>query len=106
MIVKINNDYTIRFKNNYYQLNEIQPITVCKKDEVIIAEHLNGEIKIAMRNTYLNYFKLPEMPRKKIEVKLAALTNRKPTNWKPPFNHPWRQQFLLSKKQPILSTNK
>jgi len=103
---KINNDYTIRFKNNYYQLNEIQPTMVCKKDEVIIEEHLNGEIKIAIRNYYLNYFKLPERPKKEIDVKLIALTNRKPANWKPPFNHPWRQQFLY-KKQPILAaTNK
>jgi len=103
---KINNDYTIRFKSNYYQLNEIQPTTVCKKDEVIIEEHLNNEIKIALRNNYLNYFKLPERPKKEIEVKLIALTNRKPSNWKPPFNHPWRQQFLFNKKQPILTANK
>lgn len=103
---KVNNDYTIRFKSNYYQLNEIQPATVCKKDEVIVEEHLNGEIKIALRNNYLNYFKLPERPKKEIEVKLIALTNRKPTNWKPPFNHPWRQQLLFNKKQPILTANK
>jgi len=103
---KINNDYTVRFKNNYYQLNEIQPTTVCKQDEVTIEEHLNGEIKIALRNNYLNYFKLPERPKKEIEVRLIALTNRKPSNWKPPFDHPWRQQFLNHKKQPILAANK
>ena len=103
---KINNDYTVRFKNNYYQLNEIQPTTVCKKDKVIMEEHLDGGIKIALRNNYLNYFRLPERPKKEIEIKLIALTSRKPSNWKPPFNHPWRQQFLY-KKQPILSaTNK
>jgi hypothetical protein len=103
---KINNDYTIRFKNNYYQLNEVQPTTVCKKDEVIIEEHLNGEIKIAVRNNYLNYVRLPERPKKEIEIKLIALTSRKPANWKPPFNHPWRQQFLFNKKQPILAADK
>lgn len=105
-IRKINNDYTVRFNNNYYQLNEIQPTTVCKQDEIIIEEHLNGEIKIALRDNYLNYFKLPDRPKKEIEIKLIALTNRKPSDWKPPLNHPWRQQFLY-KKQPILSaTNK
>ena len=103
---RINNDYTVRFKNNYYQLNEIQPTTVCKQDEVTIEEHLNGEIKIALRNNYLNYFKLPERPKKEIEIRLIALTSRKPANWKPPFNHPWRQQFLDHKKQPILAANK
>lgn len=99
---KINNDYTIRFKNNYYQLNEIQSTTVYKKDDVTIEEHLNGEIKIAVRDKYLNYTKLPERPKKEIEIKLAALTHERQSNWKPPTDHPWRTQFLTNKKQPIL----
>src|SRR3989339_204295 len=99
----INNDYTVRFKNNYYQLTETQPATVYKKDKVIIEEHLNGEIKICNRKHYLNYFCLPEKPRKEIDVKLVALTSKRPTSWKPPINHPWRTQFLINKKQPILS---
>ena len=102
----INNDYTVRFKNNYYQLTETQPATVYKKDKVIIEEHLNGEIKICNRKHYLNYFCLPEKPRKEIDVKLVALTSKRPTSWKPPINHPWRTQFLINKKQPILSAVK
>jgi hypothetical protein len=100
----IYNDYTVRFKSNYYQLEEVQPTTVYKKSKVTMEEHLDGALKIRVRESYLNYFKLPERPKKEIEIKLIALTGRKPTDWKPPFNHPWRQQFLI-KKQPILSTN-
>jgi len=100
----INNDYTVRFKNNYYQLNKTQPTTVYKKDSVIIEEHLNGEIKISVRNHYLNYFCLPERPRKEIDVKLVALTNKPPISWKPPANHPWRTPFFINKKQSILAT--
>lgn len=103
---RVNNDYTVRFKNNYYQLNETQTTTVCKKDKVIIEEHLSGEIKIALRNKYLDYMKLPERPKKEIEVELAALTAKSPLGWKPPINHPWRTQFLISKKQPILTAAK
>lgn len=102
----VKNDYTIRFKNNYYQLREMQPITVCKRDKVIIEEHLNGDLKIAMRNKYLNYFKLSDRPKKEIEIKLIALTKTKPVNWVPPFNHPWRKQFLNNKKQPVETTGK
>jgi hypothetical protein len=97
----INNDYTIRFKNNYYQLKEIQSTTVYKRDRVIVEEHLNGEVKIAIRNKYLNYFILPERPKKEIEIKLAALTVKKQSNWIPPANHPWRTQFLINKKQKV-----
>ncbi len=95
---KINNDYTVRFKNNYYQLQEVQPTMVYKKDEIIIEEHLNGEVKISLRNCYLNYTCLPERPKKEIDVRLVALTSKKQTLWKPPANHPWRKQFLFTKK--------
>lgn len=98
---KINNDYTIRFENNYFQLAETQPTTVYKKDTVTVEEHLTGEIKISIRKHYLNYFRLPERPKKEIDIKLAALTAKPPTTWKPPANHPWRMQFFINKKQPI-----
>lgn len=100
---KVCNDYTVRFKNNYYQLQETQPTTVYKKDAVIIEEHLHGEVKISLRNQYLNYSCLPERPKKEIDVKIIALTNKKQNTWKPPVDHPWRRLFLISKKQPILS---
>jgi len=98
----INNDYTIRFKSNYYQLKQEQPTNVYKRDKIIVEEHLNGEIKLALRNKYLEYFCLPERPKKEIDVKLIALTRNKAIGFKPPLDHPWRQQYIF-KKQPILS---
>lgn len=92
------NDYTVRFQNSYYQLDEIQPATVYKKDKVIIEEHLNGELKINLKDHYLNFKVLPERPRKEIDIKLPAITARKISGWKPPINHPWRTQFIYSKK--------
>ncbi|MEK7131126.1 MAG: ISNCY family transposase [Patescibacteria group bacterium] len=103
---KVRNDYTIRFQNNYYQLQEVQPTTVYKKDAIIIEEHLNGEVKISLRNHYLNYSCLPERPKKELDVKLVALTSKKSTNWKPPTDHPWRKSFFINKKQPVLLVGK
>lgn len=103
---RVNNDYTIRFKNNYYQLNETQPTAVCKKDAVVVEERLIGEIKISLRGHYLNHFRLPERPKKEINIKLAALTARKRSGWIPPADHPWRRSFLFNGKQPILSAAK
>ncbi len=94
---KVNNDYTIHFKKHYYQLDEVQPTTVYKKDEIIVEEHLDNEIKIRIRETYLKYTELPERPKKEIDVKLAALTKRKQSSYKPDDKHPWRQQYILSK---------
>lgn len=103
---RINNDYTVRFKNSYYQLTETQPTAVCKKDAIIVEERLTGEIKISLRNHYLNHFRLSERPMKEVNIKLAALTARKQSGWKPPADHPWRRSFLFNKKQPILSAAK
>jgi len=99
------NDYTIRFEKQYFQLKQEQPTTVYKKDTVIVEKRLNGEIKINSKGYYLNYTELPERPKKEINVKLVALTNRKPSQWKPPADHPWKNQFLWDKvknNQPVL----
>ena len=61
---RVNNDYTIRYKNKYFQLDKVQPTTVYKKDIVIVEEHLDRQIKIRIRDKYLNYQILPERPKK------------------------------------------
>ena len=96
---KVNNDYTIMFDNKYFQLDREQPVTVYKKDAVIIEEHLGGELKINLKGHYLNYAVLPERPKKQIDVKLPALTKRKQSDWKPPIDHPWRRSFIGSIRQ-------
>lgn len=96
---KINNDYTIRFKNKYYQLDKLQPVTVYKKDAVIMEELLNGVVKINLKERYLNYWVLPEKPKKEINIKLSALTAREPNGWRPPADHPWRKYSLTVKKR-------
>ncbi len=99
------NDYTVRIHNNYYQLEETQPTTVYKKTKVIIEEHLDGEVKIRLRDNYLNYFKLPERPKKEIDIKLPALTLRKSTAHKPPANHPWKQNYIIPRTANLLISN-
>jgi hypothetical protein len=90
---KVGNDYTVMFKSRFFQLDQTQPTTVYKKDTVTIEEHLNGETKINLKDVYLNYFILPERPKKMIDLPLVALTNRLP-DYKPPANHPWRRMTL------------
>ena len=97
----INNDYTVMFKNKFYQLEEKQPTTVFKKDTVIIEEHLDGEVKINLKGHYLKYMVLPEMPKKQIDMPVAALTNRKP-DYKPPVDHPWRRMIINPVKEKLI----
>ena len=86
---RIHNDFTIQFKQTFYQLKEIQPTTVFKRDSVRMIERLDGKVKIEYKGYHLNYFMLPEKPMK-VSVLPAVLTEHK-LNWVPPQNHPWRQ---------------
>jgi len=89
---KVNNDYTISFRANWYQLSNTQNTTIYRGDSVLVEEHLDDTLHVFKNNISLGYIKLPERP-KKIEMKVTALTRNKP-QWKPPASHPWRRDFF------------
>lgn len=68
----VQNDWTISFKNQWYQLTKDQPATVCKKDQVIIEEHLDKTTQIRLRGKYLNYLVLPERPKRQLQPWVLA----------------------------------
>lgn len=90
------NDFTAQFKNQYFQLSQQQPVVVCRKDKILIEEHLDGSIKLKLRDKKLSYTVLPKRPEKVCKLKILALTTGKPT-YKPPADHPWRRQFITNK---------
>jgi hypothetical protein len=91
---KVNNDFTIQFKNQWYQLEKVQPITVLRKDTVTVEERLDGTIHLGMRNKTLAYRVTAVRPEKE-KATVTALVPRAPT--KPSTNHPWRN-FDFGKK--------
>ncbi len=90
------NDFTVRFDNKYFQLAQQQPATVCRKDKIMIEEHMDGTTKLKLRGKELRYEILPKRPEKEFKLKIPALVTSRPT-YKPPANHPWRRQFLTNK---------
>lgn len=88
---KVNNDFTIQFKNKWYQLKEIQPVTVRARETVLVEEWLDGTIHFSLRGKHLVYIVLPERP-KRVKRQPIILTTHK-LNWKPPADHPWRKPF-------------
>lgn len=57
----VQNDFTISFGNQWHQLTKDQPATVCKRDEVIMEEHLDNSLKIRFKGKYLNYNLIPKI---------------------------------------------
>ena len=87
---KINNDFTIQFKNNFYQLEEIQPTTVRPKETVTVETWLDKTARIILKDFELNYFQIKERPKKMKTVPVILTTHK--LNWVPPFDHPWRKR--------------
>ncbi len=56
----VQNDFTISYQNQWYQLIKGQPVTVCKQDKVMVEENQTGQIQIRLRGRYLNYQPIPK----------------------------------------------
>jgi hypothetical protein len=88
-IRRVNNDFTIQFKNTWYQLGEVQPVTIRAKDTVLVEEWLDDTRHVSYKREYLHFFVLPERPKKQKENPTILTTHS--LNYKPPQNHPWRR---------------
>lgn len=91
------NDFTINHDKKWYQLIEEQPVTICKRDKVIVEDRLDSTVCLQLRGKYLNYELLPEKPTR-------LNSSRKEKSWviaktiphKPSANHPWRKFNIIN----------
>ena len=102
----INQDFTIRFQNQWLQLNKVQSTLVLPGNQVSIEERLDNSLHIQLNGHDLNYEIFKEKPAS-TKNSLTALANdqsligqRVPV--KPSPEHPWRKFQLL----PYNVTNK
>jgi len=69
----VQNDFTLSYDNKWYQLTKDQPVTVCKRDRIIVEEHLDGSIRFRLRGKYLNAEFLASRPPRLKRSKLWIL---------------------------------
>jgi hypothetical protein len=86
----VRSDYTLSYKNMWYQLEETQSVAIFKKDVVTVEERFDGTIKFKLRGKYLAYKQLPERPLK-VSAKAISWVLAKPAPAVPAANHPWRR---------------
>ena len=87
---RVANDFTVRFENDWYQIEKEQCVTVLRRDVVMVEKRPNASVRMRLirRDTYLNIRKLPVRPvRVKAPQMIAAKTR---TPYIPPATHPWR----------------
>lgn len=86
----IRNDYTLNYKNAWYQLEETQSVAMFRNETVIVEERFDGSIDFVLRGKYLNYKRLPERP-KKVSGKFIPWVLAKSLPARPAADHPWRK---------------
>jgi len=101
----VQNDFTFRFQNQWYQLNKEQPAVIRPRDRVLIEERLDNQVYIRLRGKYLNYQVLFIKPQKQIKQPWIIAASQRPTRkfHKPPADHPWRKPFIFQKPEISIS---
>lgn len=96
----VRNDYTISYKNIWYQLEATSSVLIQKKDVVIVEEKEDGSIHMKLRGKYLDFHPLPERPKKESE-KNSPWILAKPVPTVPAKNHPWRRFQIRQKERKV-----
>jgi len=96
----VQNDFTIRFNNTWYQLSKEQSVTLRPKERVLLEERTDGSLYMRIRDKYLNYQILPAKPQKLANQPWIIAASQKPSRkpYKPPKDHPWRTPFIFPKR--------
>ena len=69
---KIKNDYTIRYKNKWFQITKDQKKRVYKKNNVEVEERLDGSIHLRYKEIYLEYKEIIKQEKKREKTKVLT----------------------------------
>jgi len=95
----LNNDFTLRYYNRWFQLIDKQPTLIFPKNIIIVKRYLNQTIKFQIRNTKLNFQEISKPTTSKINpINVKVKSIKKP--WIPPVDHPWRQYKVNYQQNP------
>lgn len=92
----VRNDFTVNCRKKCYQLEKVQPVTICRRDIITVEERMDKSIHLKLRGKHLNYRLLPEPPKKMNDRNNPQWIIPKSTAHTPPANHPWRQAAKIS----------
>jgi hypothetical protein len=91
----VQNDWTVRWKNGFLQLEESRDTAVRPKQRVTVCETLEGELRLFLDNRELAWSPVrtrPQAQRKK-HARRAGDGIRSHQGQRPPAGHPWRKGF-------------
>ena len=96
----IQNDYTVRYNNQYFQVLKEQSIRVYAKQHVEVELRLDGSMHMRYKGVYLHYRKITKrQQRRRAPVVLSGKQLAHKEAWKPAEDHPWRGTKGESRKR-------
>jgi hypothetical protein len=99
----VQNDWTIRWRNRWFQLTEANWKLALVKRKLTVCEQLDGTILLLLGKRALAWEELPERP-----VRAAKLIPQSASgkSQKPSANHPWRKPFKQSAASIVASVSR
>ncbi len=64
----VHNDFVIYYDKRLFQLLKKQPVTVRKKEKILVEKRMNGSICFKLKEKYLNYKEISSKKREKISL--------------------------------------
>ena len=100
----VQNDWTIRWRNRWFQLTEANRKLALVKRTLTVCEQLDGTVLLLLGKRALAWDELPERPVRVVSVKPAE---KSPVvsgeNRKPSAQHPWRKSCKVSAVSTVAS---
>jgi len=85
----VQNDWTLRFENRWFQLAEAHQKLALAGREVTVSQRLDGGLELLHGGRELSYRELPSQPQRRQEAGEAAI--RSSQGQRPAADHPWRR---------------
>ena len=103
---QVQNDFTIRSRNRFFQLGKNQPVRLYPKAEITVEERLDGSMRLVFKNRTLRFMSIDKRPDKSVApVKPTRPSSAARRPHKPAKNHPWRL-YRLGKNQAYRRTER
>jgi len=88
----VERDFTVRLKNQFFQVRPEQPVRVRPGDTVLLEQRLDGSVHLRAKGRYLAFEPIAKPParRPRIAVTTAAVVMGPRRAYRPPRTHPWK----------------
>jgi len=103
----VQNDWTIRWRNRWFQLTEANQKLALVKRKLTVCEQLDGTVLLLLGKRALAWEELPERPERAAAVKPPRKsTSASGDNRKPSAKHPWRRPYKPSAASSVASVSR